>query len=145
MTRLAYENRNAVPEPGQGTSGAVHVRGLGELPYAIVVGEQQDQLGPAVPNKSTVIPGGDGALYLAIEYMGLTSPVGRRLFVAFNAENDADAVAMLGSPGQRYVVPIDGWREWGFEPGDPLQRVDFCSDAATESNGSLVTWEYGLL
>lgn len=144
MTRIAYENRSTVPEPGQGTSGAVHVRGLGELAYAIVTGEMQDQIQSGI-NKTTVLPGGDGALYVAIEYMGLTAPVGKRLFVAFNAENDTEANGMLGSPGQRYVIPINGWREWGFEPGAPLTRIDFCSDASSESNGSLVTWEYGLL
>jgi hypothetical protein len=143
----AYANRSAVPEPLQGTSGAAHVRALAELPYGIVVGEVADQLHLPAVNRTTVIPSGSGASYFAIEYMDISrSSNGKLLFVVFNAASNAEADSMLGTPGQRYVIPIDGWRSWAFEFEEPLLRIDFCSDAATESAGaSKVTWEYGLL
>jgi hypothetical protein len=140
----AYANRSQVPEPIQGTSGAAHVRALGELPYGIIVGEVRDQLHLPAVNRSTVIISGDGASYFAIEYMDVSGADGKLLYVVFNAGSNAEADSMLGTPGQRYVIHIDGWRTWAFEFSEPLLRVDFCSDAPSES-GSLVTWEYGLL
>lgn len=127
-----------------GTGGAAHVRGLAELSYAIVAGEKVNQLDTPVVNKTTISLAGSEAAFLAIEYMDLGAATGKRLFVVFNASSDTDANNKLSSASQRYVVPIDGWREWYFELAERLTRVDFCSDAASESS-SLVTWEYGLL
>ena len=112
--------------------------------YTLTPGEKVDQLDTPASNKTTVLPGGNGARYLRIAYTNIDAAAGKRLYVVFNALNSVDADTKLGVAGQRFVIPIGSFREWYFDENDELTRLDFCSDAAAETTDSLVTYEYGV-
>lgn len=86
-----------------------------------------------------------GAATLRIGYSNLGSAVGKVLRVVFNATSDTDATTKIGTPGQRFVVPIGESREFTFGPNALLTRIDLASDAVSETGSSIVTYETGVL
>jgi len=117
----------------KGTGGAAHVLSASELPGVGVSRETADQ--------TTTVTQQDfasGVLSVEIGYFNLGSAVGKRLYVCFDALDDADAASHLGAAGSRETVILGESRVFYFDVRTPCYRIDYASDAASETGDSLV-------
>lgn len=115
-------------------------------PYVLTSATKADQLNTPASNKTTLSLGVDGR-YLRIDYAKVgASANGTVLYVAINASSGTEADTILGSSSLgRYSIPIGSYLTLEFPADAPLRRLDFASDAASESaNSSLVTYTYGV-
>ena len=117
----------------QGTGGAVHVLSATEIPGVVVSKETADQT-TTVTSQTFA----SGVLAVEIGYFNLGSAVGKILYVCFDALDTADAATRLGAAGGRESVMLGESRTFNFDSRTACYRLDYASDAASETGDSLV-------
>lgn len=117
----------------QGTGGAVHVLSATEIPGVVVSKETADQT-TTVTSQAFA----SGVLAVEIGYFNLGSAVGKILYVCFDALDTADAATRLGAAGGRESVMLGESRTFNFDSRTACYRLDYASDAASETGDSLV-------
>lgn len=125
----------------EGVLGAALVASAETRPYTIVGGEVVDQLSTT----KTTISLATSAESVRVNYFRIGGASnGTRLYVVLNAASSADADTKLGLAGQRFVIPIGDVRNFYFDISGPCARIDFLTNAATETASStMITWEAG--
>lgn len=85
-----------------------------------------------------------GLTVLDVEFYDDGSAAADKLYLAFNAVDDADGSYMLGTAGERAVVTLGRVKRYRFAASAPCVRIDLKSDAATETGATLVIIEGAL-
>ena len=117
----------------QGIAGMLKVVSASEIPGVIVSKETADQT-TTVTSQTFA----SGVLSVEIGYFNLGSAVGKLLYVCFDALDAADASTRLGAAGGRESVMLGESRVFNFDARTPCYRIDYASDAASETGDSLV-------
>lgn len=80
------------------------------------------------------------ALWVEFKYVqkGGTAHTGTVLYVVPNAYSTAEAAVKLATVGQRIPVTFGEPLRLDFSPSDPCTRIDYASDAASESGALLI-------
>ena len=120
--------------------------------FPVLTGEQQaaayysdESSGVTTTTVRKSVPGGATSIELGLFSSTSTSASARFLYVAYGAISDSEEDYMLATPGLRDVIPLGEVKRVDFPESDPCLRYAIKTDAATESNGNLVTHTIGSL
>lgn len=127
------ESTSGLPLAIKGTAGMAHVMSATQTPGVVVSRETLDQT-TTVTSQAFA----SGVLAVEIGYFNLGSAVGKILYVCFDALDTADAATRLGAAGGRESVMLGESRTFNFDSRTACYRLDYASDAASETGDSLV-------
>ena len=112
------------------------VNTLQERPSVVSVTEH---INPTTTRTAIYVP--DGAAWIEFKYNATGTATGKLTYIVPNAFSDAEAVVKLAVSGQRIPVNIGDTIRLDFSDSQPMTRVDYATDAATEAGAMLViTW-----